>query len=86
MCNPELLTIAGNVSGSFGILLVVVSYYYNSKVMGDASLGVAVWAGEEDSPYMKNKRELRKMSDLFFYFGVGFSLLGIILNSLRIII
>lgn len=86
MCNPELLTIAGNVSSSFGILLIVASYYYNSKVMGKASLGTGVFADKEDAPLMKKKRALRNKSDWLFYVGVGFSLLGIVLNSMRVVI
>lgn len=59
------------------IISALLSNYYDSKVMGDANLGVGIWAGAEDSNLMKNKRCLRKLSDGFFYSGIVFSVLGL---------
>ncbi len=45
----KLLTLFGNLLLSFGLLLSIYSYRYNSKVIGKAALGVAIVAPDEGS-------------------------------------
>ncbi len=73
--------IAGGILLGLGLLMALVSVQHNSKVMGKAALGVAVYAPEEGSPEWRQKERLRKLSDWAFYLGVLFSLIGVGLQT-----
>lgn len=63
MNTSKLLTLIGNLLYAIGLLLMVYSYRYNSKVMGKAALGIALIAPAENSPKWKEKERIRKISD-----------------------
>ena len=49
----------------------------NARLMGQAAMGVGVWAPEKDSPEWKQKERLKTQADWYFYGGVIFALLGL---------
>ena len=49
----------------------------NRKLMGQAAMGVAVWAPEKGSAEWRQKEKLKAQVDLYFYGGVIFALLGL---------
>lgn len=49
--------------------------------MGDANLGVAVLAHEEDSPEMKEKIKLREAADSKFNWGLALTAFGVVLQT-----
>jgi hypothetical protein len=73
----DYLALSSSLFIFLSIIFALVSNYLNGKVMGEAALGVAVVAGEPDSPIMIRKKKLRAWSDRTFYFGIVFSILGL---------
>ena len=49
----------------------------NTKLMGQAALGVAVWAPAKDSPEWKQKEKLQVQANWYFYGGVICALFGL---------
>jgi hypothetical protein len=76
-----LAIIGGGIFLLLGLLLAFGAMFYNAKVMGEAALGVGVYAPSKDSPEWRQKVRLRKISDWMFYLGVFFSLLGVCLQT-----
>jgi drug/metabolite transporter (DMT)-like permease len=74
--NMKWLIVLGIVLTVGGVLLALFSFKDNAKVMGDAALGVAVFAPEKGSGADLEKRRLRKRSDRLFYWGIGFAIAG----------
>ena len=70
----------------FSIICSLFSNYYNSRVMGDAALGVAILAPKEGSPEMERKRNLRRRADVLFKAGVVLASLGVSLQVVGIFI
>lgn len=82
----KLLTLIGNLLYAIGLLFMVYSYRYNSKVMGKAGLGVALIAPAENSPKWKEKERIRKISDILFYIGMVLSCMGIVTQTIGVLI
>ncbi len=82
MSKPKKLILIGSILLAFGLLLSLSSNHYNSKVMGQANLGVGVWAPAKNSPEWKRKEDLRKISDCCFYFGSFLTLAGIAIGTM----
>lgn len=55
------------------ILCTLWSFHLNSRVMGDAALGVGIFAPEPDSPEMLEKLRLRWWSDALFLGAQAFA-------------
>ena len=81
----KLLTLFGNLLFALGLLLMVYSYRYNSKVMGLGALGISTVAPNEDSPEWKAKGKMRRISDILFYVGIILTFLGIILQTIGVL-
>lgn len=86
MDTSKLLTLIGNLSYMIGLLLVIYSYRYNSKVMGEAALGVGLIAPAENSPEWKEKERLRKISDRLFSIGMILSCMGVVSQTIGVLI
>ena len=64
----------------FVFLSIVCSLLANqtdASLMGQAVMGVGVWAPAKDSPEWKQKEKLKTQVDWYFYGGVIFALLGL---------
>jgi hypothetical protein len=77
--DKSLILIVGAVM-FLSVLCSLISNFYESRVMGDAALGVAVFAPEPDSPAWLAKVSLRFKADLFFYVSVFLGLAGVFLE------
>lgn len=62
------------------IVAALVSNYLNAKVMGEAALGVAVFAPERGSPEWNRKVRLRRWADFLFYAGLAFATAGVLIQ------
>ena len=76
MTPAQKLTFWGGMLILGGLLLAAISNWYQTKVMGDASLGVAVWAPDKDSPEWRKKTRLRTLADWAFWIGIALSAIG----------
>lgn len=85
MSASKLCTVIGNSLYAVGVLLMVYSYRVNTKVMGQAALGIAIMAPEERSVEWKEKDRLRKISDWLFYGGMVLTLAGIIAQTIGVL-
>ena len=59
-----------------GLLTAFVSNHYANRVMGDANLGVGIFAPAPESPEWRQKLELRTRADRFFYVGLALTAPG----------
>jgi len=74
------LNIIGNIILLLGLIAALLSNHLQGKVMGEASLGVAVLAPEKESSEWEEKVRQRTCSDISFYTGVALTAIGIILQ------
>jgi len=81
MRRKKWLLLIGSIFLFIGLLMALISNYYNSRVMGKAALGVAMWAPDEGSPEWNRKVKLRKISNGCFCVGIFLTSLGIVLNT-----
>ncbi len=81
----KFLTLFGNLFYAFGLLSMIYSYRYNSKVMGLGALGISTVAPNKDSPGWKARDKTRRISDIFFYGGIFLSFIGIILQTIGVL-
>ena len=62
------------------VMLSFVSNHYESRVMGDAALGVAVLAPDLNSPEWAEKNALRSKADLSFNLSIICGVLAVFLQ------
>ncbi len=67
------------------LICALLSNHYNGKVMGEASLGVGVWAPTPGSNEWLQKTRLRNTADLFFFLGIGFAVLSLIIEVIALV-
>jgi uncharacterized membrane protein len=75
MGTAPALTLSG------GLLMALISNWYQTKVMGDAGLGIGVWAPAKDSPEWREKQRLRRLATLCFWIGILLTALGVALQT-----
>ena len=68
------------------LIRALLSNHYNGKVMGEASLGVAVWAPTPGSSEWLQKTHLRNTADIFFFLGIGFAFLSFVVEVVTLIL
>ena len=76
------LTLIGGMLLLAGVVIALVANHYETKVMGKARMGVALLAPQEDSSEWKEKERLVGLADRWFWFGVGLTALGILLQTI----
>ncbi|MFA5847046.1 MAG: hypothetical protein WC855_09110 [Thermodesulfovibrionales bacterium] len=59
------------------VMFSFVSNHYESRVMGDAALGIAVLAPDRNSPEWSQKMSLRSKADCFFNLSILSGLLAV---------
>ncbi len=74
------LTLIGGVLLLAGLGCSLGSTFYQVKVMGEARMGVGVWAPEKGSPAWQERERHVARSDWFFYIGLLLSAAGIALQ------
>ncbi|MDA2928490.1 hypothetical protein MYX84_00855 [Acidobacteria bacterium AH-259-O06] len=67
------------------IFCALFSNHFNSKVMGEAGKGVAVFAPEADTPEWQEKVWLRRVADWMFYLGIFFATSGLVFQVWAIV-
>jgi hypothetical protein len=67
-------------------LTAFISSKYTESLMGEARKGVAVWAPDPNSPEWKEKERLLWWADFWFYTGLGFTIIGVTLQTLGAIL
>ena len=75
------LIVFGWVALLVGLAATFLTLYYADKVMGRAKRGIAVWAPEEDSPAMAEKKRGLQRADFWFYVGLTLTGIGITLQT-----
>ena len=86
MCKDQKLQLGAAVFVFLSILCSLLSNQANSKLMGQAAMGVGVWAPTKGSVEWKHKEGLKTQVDGYFYVGVAFALLGLVLEILSILV
>jgi len=64
------------------IICALLADHFNAKVMGEASLGVGVWAPSKESAQWIQKVELRRIADNLFHLGILFAIFGLVTEAL----
>ena len=59
----------------------LVSNHYQTKVMGQVGLRVAVLAPEKDSPEWKEKQRVRMLADRWFWIGLVVTAIGVVVQT-----
>lgn len=59
------------------IMFAFISEHCEYRVMGNAALGIAIYAPKKDSPEWKEKLFLRSKADYFFYLSILSGVLAI---------
>ena len=77
MRKVQKLQLGAAVFVFLSIVCSLLANQVNSKLMGQAAMGVGVWAPTKDSPEWKQKEKLKTQVDWYFYGGVIFALLGL---------
>lgn len=81
MTPAKWLTLAGGIFLFVGLVTALISSRYESRVMGQARLGVAVLAAEKDTPEWREKNRLRARVNFWFWVGLGLTAVGIVLQT-----
>jgi hypothetical protein len=71
------------IAAAFVMLTIVFSFIsnrYESRVMGDAALGVAVFAPERGSPEWEKKQFLRSTADCYFNLSIFCGAVAVLLD------
>jgi uncharacterized membrane protein len=82
----KLLTLIGNLLYAVGVVLMVYSYRYNTKVMGLTAMGISTIAPNEGSAEWKRRERLRKVSDWLFYGGMVLTFIGVVAQTMGALI
>jgi hypothetical protein len=77
--DKSLILIVGAVM-FLSVLSSLISNFYDSRVMGNTALGMAVLAPDPGSPDWLAKISLRFKADLFFYVSVFLGFVGVLLD------
>lgn len=80
MRSDQTLILISAVLICLSIIFSFVSNHYESRVMGDAALGVAIIAPEPNSPQWAEKRLLSSKADFFFNVGVVCGFLAVFVD------
>ena len=75
------LTLWGGILLLVGLLMALIANWVQAKVMGDAGLGVGMWAPDKDSPEWRRKERLRTVADWWFWIGAALTAIGIALQT-----
>ncbi len=86
MTCEKWLIAAGGLLLLLGLITALISSHYQTRVMGEAGLGVAVWAPKPESPEWKEKERLRARADCLFWIGLAATGCGIVLQTLGALI
>ncbi|MDE0086922.1 MAG: hypothetical protein OXU23_14475 [Candidatus Poribacteria bacterium] len=82
MNQSKRLSIIGGIILFVGLLCALGSNHYEAKVMGNAALGIAIVGPNENSPAWNEKVQTRQLADIFFYFGLFLTAIGIVLQTM----
>lgn len=77
MNTSRWLTLVGGLLLLVGLVTALAANHYQTRVMGQAGLGVAVWAPEKDSPEWKEKERLRTLANRWFWIGLVVTSIGV---------
>ncbi len=80
MNNKVILIVAGSIFLALGLYLNFKSLHLRDIVMGRGKYGLSVGIAYEEKDYEKKMKNF-KVSQLCYYWGMGLTLLGIILNT-----
>ena len=81
MKGPRWLVLIGGVVLLVGLLMALISAHFGDRVMGQAGLGVAVWAPEKGSAEWLAKERQRMIADGAFYIGLALTAFGVALQT-----
>ena len=81
MNHSKWLSVIGGIILFIGLSCALLSNHYEAKVMGNAALGIAIIGPNENSPAWKEKIQTRQLVDIFFYFGIFLTAIGIVLQT-----
>lgn len=82
MNQSKRLSIIGGIILFIGLLCALGANHYETKVMGYAALGIAIVGPNENSPAWNEKVQTRQLADIFFYFGIFLTAIGIVLQTM----
>ncbi len=77
MRKSQKLQLGAAVFVFLSIVCSLLANQANASLMGEAAMGVGVFAPAKDSPEWKQKEKLKTQVDWYFYGGVTFALLGL---------
>lgn len=75
-----VLTISGSIFLALGLYLNFKSLHLRDMVMSRGKYGLSVGTAYEQKDYDEKMKNF-KISQLYYYWGMGLTLLGIILNT-----
>jgi hypothetical protein len=78
----KCLIMSGGVALLGGLMMAFVSAQVGNRVMGDAALGVGVFAPDERSTEWRAKKRKRQIADRCFYVGLVLTALGVVLQTI----
>jgi hypothetical protein len=82
MTYGKSLIAAGGLLLLIGLVTAFWSARYVTRVMGNAGLGVAVWAPERGSLAWQKREQLRARADFWFYVGIVLTACGVVLQTI----
>jgi hypothetical protein len=82
MTCEKWLVVSGGLLLLAGLLTALISNHLQARVMGQANLGVGVWAPEEGGEAWKQKVRLRARADGWFWIGIALTACGVVLQTL----